>query len=69
MTQGELAEAAGVGRKWLSQLENGKATAEIGLMFRLVHVLGYEVELLAAPAPVDLHGMVDVLSDQSDDAT
>ena len=68
MTQGELAEAAGVGRKWLSQLENGKATAEVGLIFRLLRVLGYEVELLATPPPADLPGMIDVLSDQSDDA-
>ena len=69
MTQGELAEVAGVGRKWLSQLENGKTTAEIGLIFRLVHVLGYEVELLATPAPVDLPGMLDVFSGESHDAT
>ena len=68
MTQSELAEAAGVGRKWLSQLENGKATAEIGLTFRLVGVLGYEVELLATPAPANLPGMLDVLTDQGDDA-
>ena len=68
LTQSELAKAAGVGRKWLSQLENGKATAEIGLTFRLVHVLGYEFELLATPPPADLRGMVDAFSDQSDEA-
>jgi len=66
ITQSELAGAAGVGRKWLSQLENGKATAEIGLILRLVHTLGYEVELLAKPAPVDLPGMLPVFSEQSD---
>lgn len=65
-TQSELAGVAGVGRKWLSQLENGKATAEIGLILRLVHTLGYEVELLAKPAPVDLPGMLPVFYEQSD---
>ena len=69
MTQSELAGAARVGRKWLSQVENGKSTAEIGLVLRLVHVLGREVELVAAPAPVDLRSMLDVFSDHSRDAT
>ncbi len=69
MTQSELAAAGGVGRKWLSQVENGKATAEIGLVLRLVHVLGYEVELVAAPAPLDLRSMLDVFSGHSRDAT
>ena len=61
MTQSELAVAARVGRKWLSQVENGKSTAEMGLVLRLVHVLGREVELVAVPAPVDLRSMVDVV--------
>ncbi len=69
MTQSELAVAARVGRKWLSQVENGKSTAEMGLVLRLVHVLGREVELVAVPAPVDLRSMLDVFSDHSGDAT
>ena len=31
MTQAELADAAQVSRKWLSETENGKASAELGL--------------------------------------
>ncbi len=40
MTQVELAAAAGVSRRWLSNLEAGKATAEVGLVLRILHALG-----------------------------
>ena len=68
-TQVEVAAAAGIGRKWLSQVENGKATAEIGLVLRLVHVLGWEIELVAAPPREDLRSMIAAFSDHSTDAT
>ena len=56
MTQDETAAAAHVGRKPLSQIENSKATAEIGLVFRLLAALGYRAELIASPPPkLDLH--------------
>ena len=51
MTQADLAEKAQVTRKWLSQVENGKRTAEIGLVCRVVSILGYEMQLVPAAAP------------------
>ena len=51
LTQAETAERAGVSRKWLSDFENGKSSAEIGLLLRVLEVLGYEIELHAAAPP------------------
>lgn len=67
LTQGELATRAGVSRPWLSELEGGKATAEIGLVLRVVEALGLRMELRApdiadaAPErqPVDLDALLD----------
>ncbi|MCA2214107.1 helix-turn-helix domain-containing protein [Jidongwangia harbinensis] len=39
-TQAQLAAKAGVGRRRLSDLEAGKATAEVGLVLRTLHALG-----------------------------
>jgi y4mF family transcriptional regulator len=47
ITQAELAASAQVSRRWLSDLEAGKATAELGLVFRALHAL--DVALDASP--------------------
>lgn len=47
-TQAGLAASAQVSRRWLSDLEAGKATAEVGLVFRVLHALN--VVLDASPA-------------------
>ncbi len=47
-TQAELAISAQVSRRWLSDLEAGKPTAEVGLVFRVLHAL--DVVLDASPA-------------------
>ncbi len=39
-TQAEVAEQAGVSRVWLSQMENGKQTVELGMVLRVLDVLG-----------------------------
>ena len=39
-TQGELAEHAGVGITYITHLENGKETAELGKALRLLSLLG-----------------------------
>ena len=47
MTQADLSASAYVSRRWLSDLEAGKPTAEIGLIFKVLHAL--EVILDASP--------------------
>ena len=44
MTQTDLTAVAGVSRRWLSDLEAGKATAEIGLVMKTLHALGLVLE-------------------------
>ena len=63
MTQADLAEKAQVTRKWLSQVENGKRTAELGLVCRVVSILGYEMQLVPAAAPsFDLEAHIAALT-------
>jgi transcriptional regulator with XRE-family HTH domain len=55
MTQNDLAVLAQVSRRWLSDLEAGKPTAEIGLVFKLLHALGLTLEASPAqPGPDDI---------------
>jgi len=39
LTQAGLAASAQVSRRWLSDLEAGKPTAEVGLVFKVLHAL------------------------------
>jgi len=57
MTQLDLAVAAQVSRRWLSDLEAGKPSAEIGLVFRVLHAL--QVTLEAHPSKV-AEGSIDL---------
>lgn len=43
LSQDQVAALAGVSRKWLSEFERGKATAELGLVLRLLNGLGLEI--------------------------
>jgi HTH-type transcriptional regulator / antitoxin HipB len=45
MRQAELAALSGVGTRFLSELENGKATAEIGKALRVLQRLGLDLWL------------------------
>ena len=45
MTQDDLSHVAGVGRKFISSVENGKDTAQIGLILHLCQELGIEITL------------------------
>ena len=47
LTQAELAASARVSRRWLSDMEAGKPTVEVGLVFKVLHALG--VALDASP--------------------
>lgn len=53
-SQGEIAGAAGVSRQWLSELESGKQTAEVGLVLRVFDAL--DLDLL--PGPREAEGPV-----------
>ncbi|MEX1164015.1 MAG: helix-turn-helix transcriptional regulator [Nitriliruptor sp.] len=47
MSQADLAEKSGVSRKWLSEFEQGKPTAELGVLLRVLDAL--QMELTVAP--------------------
>lgn len=55
LSQAELAAMAGVGRPWLSELETGKRTAELG---KALSVLGaLELGIVFVPVPAGATGI------------
>lgn len=52
--QEELAALAGVGPRFLSEIENGKESAEVGKVLHVLHRLGLEV--LIRPRGGDANG-------------
>ncbi len=63
-TQAELAAEAGVSRRWLSDLEAGKATAEFGLVLRTLHALNIGLDASPIgpdPGNIDLDTLLDDL--------
>lgn len=50
ISQVELANRAGVSRKWVSEFEAGKSTAEFGLVLRVLDALALGLELRDASA-------------------
>lgn len=54
ITQAELAGYCGCGTRFISDLENGKPTAEIGKAIDVVSMLGMDIEISARrPVPRD----------------
>jgi HTH-type transcriptional regulator / antitoxin HipB len=52
LSQSELAVDSGISRKWISEFEAGKTTAEFGLVVRVLEALGMSLELSEdLPAP------------------
>lgn len=49
LTQGELAARAGVSRPWLSQLENGKRSVEMGKVLAVLAALDLYVDVGREP--------------------
>ena len=45
LTQQELADACGCSIMYLSNLERGKETAELGIALRIVNILGFDMTL------------------------
>jgi HTH-type transcriptional regulator / antitoxin HipB len=46
LTQKEISEFSEVGRKFIIELEKGKATAQLGKVFELLNSLGLELHLI-----------------------
>jgi y4mF family transcriptional regulator len=44
-SQSSLASRLGVSQPWLSEVENGKESAEIGMVLRVISLLGLELDL------------------------
>lgn len=45
LSQSELARDCGISRKWISEFETGKTTAEFGLVIRVLEALGLSLDL------------------------
>ena len=66
-TQADLAAAAKVSRRWLSGLEAGKPTAEVGLVFQTLSALGLVLDAQPdrpAPGQIDLDEHLRTLADR-----
>lgn len=55
LSQVELAARAGVGRPWLSELETGKRTAELGRALSVLSALDLAVTFVPMPGPDGPH--------------
>jgi transcriptional regulator with XRE-family HTH domain len=61
-SQTTLATRAAVSRRWLSDLEAGKPTAEIGLVFQVIAALGLFLDARPELTPeIDLDAYLDSL--------
>jgi HTH-type transcriptional regulator/antitoxin HipB len=49
LNQQQLADEAGVGLVFVSQIENGKETAHVGLVLKLLEALGLDVVVKERP--------------------
>ena len=54
-----MAYAAGVSRQWLVAVEQGKSTAEIGRVLRVVRVLGLDVGLTIRPPSTSIEAILN----------
>jgi HTH-type transcriptional regulator / antitoxin HipB len=61
LTQAQLAARARVSRRWLSDLEAGKESADFGLVLRTLHALGLVLDAVPEEetAPIDLDAHLD----------
>jgi y4mF family transcriptional regulator len=52
LTQAAVAQVAGLGNRFVSELERGKATAEFGKVLRVVSVLGLDLHVVCRPGAI-----------------
>ncbi len=50
LSQSELAKRSGISRKWISEFEAGKTTAEVALVIRVLEALGLSLDLSEDPS-------------------
>jgi HTH-type transcriptional regulator / antitoxin HipB len=64
LDQGTLASRVGVSRQWIVEVEKGKPRAEVGLILRVLRVLGMELCARVAgawsPEAVSPSGIIDI---------
>jgi transcriptional regulator with XRE-family HTH domain len=58
LTQAAVAERVGVGRRWMIDLEAGRPGLEVGLVLRVVALLGLELVLADVGTDLDA-GLLD----------
>ena len=68
INQADLARSARVSRKWISEFEAGKPTAELGLVIRVLERLGLALDLTASEKgarkrPIDLDALLEAHRD------
>jgi HTH-type transcriptional regulator/antitoxin HipB len=66
ISQAELADRAGVSRKWVYEFEAGKPRAELGLLLRVLEALDLALEVARGADPtaaktIDLDAILDEL--------
>lgn len=66
LTQAELAARAGVSRPWLSQLENGKRSVEVGKVLAVLGALDLYMDIGRAPRHKRRPVVEDVLSEYAE---
>lgn len=52
LTQAGVAQVAGAGNRFVSELERGKATAEFGKVLWVVSVLGLDLHVVCRPGAI-----------------
>ncbi len=62
LSQSALSERSGISRKWISEFESGKPTAEFALVMRVLEALGLCLELTGAPTSAILMSASGTLS-------
>ena len=51
VTQADLALTSGTGLRFIGEMENGKATCQIGKVLSVMQTLGIRLEVIPPPAP------------------
>jgi HTH-type transcriptional regulator/antitoxin HipB len=62
LSQSELAQRSGISRKWISEFEAGKATAEFALVIRILEALELSLDLSDDPGSAAIMSGTGTLS-------